>query len=91
MPPGEIAVTGMASAGEGKLTDSESGDFIHTGGYAFVHCNNSCEVNLLECVEKEKFLWENLEKSSDTETQSTVGRIAADLQTKTVKLLNRRR
>ena len=82
---------GMAADGAGKITDSETGEFIHTGGYCFVHANNSCEINLLEAVEKEKFLWENLEKAVDTETQSTVGRLCADMQNKTVKLLNRKR
>ena len=81
----------MSAAGEGKVTPSESGEFIHTGGWAFVHDNNSCEINLLECVEKEDFLWENLEKATETETQSSVGRLAAEMQHKTVKLLNRRR
>ena len=79
LPPGQISVSAMAATGEGKLTNSESGDFIHTGGWCFVHDNNSCEVNLLECTEKERFLWENLEKSTDTETQSPVGRIASEL------------
>ena len=58
----------MASVGDGKVTPSETGEFMHTGGWCFVHDNNSCEINLLECIEKERFLWENLEKSTDTET-----------------------
>ena len=69
----------MAAAGEGKISDSDSGEFMHTGGFCFVHADNSCEINLLECCEKEKFMWDNLEKSQETETQSTVGRIAAGL------------
>lgn len=36
LSPGEISVVGMAE-GEGKVTDSTSGKFIHTGGWLFVH------------------------------------------------------
>ena len=39
--------------GEGNFAGNDSGLFIHTGGWLFVHDNNSIEVNLLECVEKE--------------------------------------
>ena len=90
LPPGQIKVSGIA-AGEGKMTESDSGEFIHTGGWCFVHDNNSIEINLLECSEKETFLFEKLDAAVDTETQSSAGRVAASLQEKTVRLLNRRR
>ena len=54
--------------GEGKVSTSETGDFIHTGGWLFVHDNNSVEVNLLECQEKETFDWDKLDGCGDTET-----------------------
>ena len=79
------------SEGEGKLSKTDSGEFIHTGGWCFVHDNNSCEINLLECTEKEDFLWDNLEKSQETESQTVAGRVAATLQHKSVKLHSRRR
>ena len=41
--------------GQGKVTKSETGKFMHTGGWLFVHDNNSIEVNMLECAELEKF------------------------------------
>jgi hypothetical protein len=65
--------------------------FIHTGGWLFVHDNNSIEVNLLECTEKETFAFDKLDNVVANETESAAGRIAASLQTKTVKLLQRRR
>ena len=67
LPPGLIKVAHMTE-GVGKITTSESGDFIHTGGWLFVHDNNSIEVNLLECEEREKVAWENLDKCVETET-----------------------
>ena len=76
---------------EGKVTQSDSGEFIHSGGWCFVHDNNSCEINMLECVEKEDFLWDKLDTAAETETESDAGRVAAGLQTKTVKILNRKR
>ena len=66
--------------GPGKFTSSENGDFVHTGGWLFVHDNNSIEVNLLECAEKENFLWDKLDSCTETETESVVGRVAAGLQ-----------
>ena len=48
-------------SGEGNFSKSDSGLFIHTGGWLFVHDNNSIEVNLLECTEKENFNFEKLE------------------------------
>ena len=90
LPPGQVTVAHMTE-GEGKLSKTDSGEFIHTGGWCFVHDNNSCEINLLECTEKEDFLWDNLEKSQETESQTVAGRVAATLQHKSVKLLSRRR
>ena len=90
LPPGQLKVAGMTE-GTGKVSKSDSGEFIHTGGWLFVHDNNSIEINLLECVEKENFIWDKLDSCSETETQSNAGRVAATLQEKTVKLLQRRR
>ena len=90
LPPGQIKVAGMTE-GEGKVTKSDSGEFIHTGGWLFVHDNNSIEINLLECVEKENFIWDKLDGCTETETQTAAGRVAATLQEKTVKLLARKR
>jgi hypothetical protein len=65
--------------------------FIHTGGWLFVHDNNSIEVNLLECAEKETIAFDKLDTATVSETETAAGRVAASLQTKTVKLLQRRR
>ena len=77
LPPGQIKVAHM-TAGTGKITKSESGEFIHTGGWLFVHDNNSVEINLLECEDRDTFGWDALEVT-DTETQSNAGRAAARL------------
>ena len=47
--------------GVGKVTKSETGKFMHTGGWLFVHDNNSIEVNMLECTEVEKFNFDGLD------------------------------
>ena len=46
IPPGQLKV---------KFTTdvkNTSGDYLHLGGWVFVHADNSCEVNLIECVER---------------------------------------
>ena len=90
MPPGQIKIAALTD-GEGKVTKSDSGEFIHSGGWCFVHDNNSCEINMLECVEKEDFLWDKLDSCVPCETDSEAGRVASTLQAKTVKILNRKR
>lgn len=79
------------SIGDGNFAKNDSGLFIHTGGWLFVHDNNSIEVNLLECIEKEDFGFDKLDNLQPTETESAAGRVAATLQQKSVKLLQRRR
>ncbi len=81
----------MTCVADGNFAKNDSGLFIHTGGWLFVHDNNSIEVNLLECIEKEQFQFEKLDSLTTNETESNAGRVAAALQTKTVKLLQRRR
>ena len=60
LPPGEINVKGIQQ-GDGNKCKSETGLFIHTGGWLFVHDNNSIEINLLECTEKETFAFDKLD------------------------------
>ena len=81
----------LHSIGDGNFAKNDSGLFMHTGGWLFVHDNNSIEVNLLECIEKEQFQFDKLDTAPRTETESAAGRIATTLQDKTVKLLQRRR
>ena len=88
--PGQLKVAHMTDA-PGKMNTSDTGDFIHTGGWLFVHDNNSVEVNLLECEQKELVQWDKLDAAVETESQSHAGRVGALLQDKTVKLLARRR
>ena len=47
--------------------------------------NNTIEVNLLECCEKEKFAFEAVQ-NNPTETDSPAGKVAAKLQDKTFKI-----
>ena len=91
LPPGQIKVAGLTAETEGKKTHSETGEFIHSGGWLFVHDNNSCEINMLECCEKEDFLWDALDNAVETETDSEAGNVGKTLQLKTVKILNRKR
>ena len=77
--------------GEGNHATSEDGKFIHTGGWLFVHENNSVEVSLLDCCEKDDFNYEALQAPAELETESNLGKIAAQLQDKTYKNLLRTR
>ena len=37
LPPGEMYVHGLSHGGDGNHTTSDSGKFLHTGGWLFVH------------------------------------------------------
>ena len=90
LPPGEMEVKGVEK-GEGNKSTSEDGKFIHTGGWLFVHDNNSVEVNLIDCAEKSEFDFDTLQAPQDLETESDVGKVASQLQEKTYKTLLRHR
>ena len=46
---------------------------------------------MLECCEKEDFIWDALDAAVETETDSEAGNVGKSLQLKTVKILNRKR
>ena len=53
--------------------------------------NNTCEINLLECVEKEDFKFEALGEPN-SETTSAAGQTVSVLQKRTVnRLMNTRK
>lgn len=90
LPPGQLTVKGMFE-GEGKNTETDSGEFMHSGGWLFVHENNSIDVNLLEIIEKEDFQFDKVGGSHGLETSSPAGVIAEQLQTASEKLIQRQR
>lgn len=46
LPPGYLKVRTASTS------DDFTGDLMHLGGWLVVHPDNTCEVNLIECVEK---------------------------------------
>ena len=61
--PGYIFIRGI-TVGTGNLINSMKGDFAHTGGWVFLHDNNQIEIHLMECIEKDKFIFEGIDKQS---------------------------
>ena len=90
LPAGEMEVKG-AERGEGNFAEDNASKFIHTGGWLFVHENNSIEVNLMECAEKELFNFDKLTLPEGLETDSAAGKVASQLQEKAYKGVLRRR
>ena len=56
----------------------------------FAFRNNTIEVNLLECCEKEDFAFDEIQ-NNPTETESVGGKVAAKLQDATYRIFQRRR
>lgn len=46
LPPGYLKVR------TNSTTDDFTGDLMHLGGWLVVHPDNTCEINLIECVDK---------------------------------------
>ena len=46
LPPGYLKVR------TGNTSEKFSGDLMHLGGWLIIHPDNTCEVNLVDCVEK---------------------------------------
>ena len=90
LPPGEMEVKGIEK-GEGNHSTGSDGKFIHSGGWLFVHENNTVEVNLVEASEREDYDFDKLTPPVDLETGSAAGMVAAQLQEKAYKNVLRRR
>ena len=54
LPPGKLLVR------LNNPTDDFSGDMIHMGGFLVIHTDNSCEINLMECVDRKQMAPEKL-------------------------------
>ena len=46
LPPGKIVVR------MNSQVENFSGELMHTGGFLVIHADNSCEINLIEGVDK---------------------------------------
>ena len=90
LPAGEMEVKGLEK-GKGNNSTSDDGKFIHSGGWLFVHDDNSVEVNLVECIEKQDFSFDKITSPEGLETDSAAGKIASHLQEKAYKTMQRRR
>mmetsp|Transcript_6685 Transcript_6685/g.6936 ORF Transcript_6685/g.6936 Transcript_6685/m.6936 type:complete len:159 (+) Transcript_6685:22-498(+) len=68
LPAGEIKFIGL-SKGEGNFCeDGCSGEFVHSGGYCMIHEDNTADISLMECIEKEKFGFDKIDSTGQSET-----------------------
>lgn len=59
LPPGYVNVKNV-QPGDGNFASNTSGEFLHGGGWLFVHPDNTMEIDLVNCEEKESFLYEHV-------------------------------
>lgn len=80
LPPGGVTVKNM-QPGDGNLSESQSGEFVHGGGWLFVHPDNSMEIDLVSCEERESFQFEKVapEDLPEEDTTTLQGRTASEL------------
>ena len=87
LPAGEVKLTQLVKGEGSKVKPDCSGEFIHSGGYAIYHDNNTCDINLLECCEKENFQFEKVE----TVTEETDSKYDKEAQNYAVRKVLRRK
>ena len=57
LPPGKITVR------TNNQLDEFSGEIMHLGGWLVIHSDNTCEINLMEGVDKNEIEPEKLSKN----------------------------
>ena len=72
LPPGKLHVMDM-DKGEGNFSKHSSGEFVHTGGWFFMHPHNAIDISLISCSEIEDFEFNDLTKLESDESSSISG------------------
>jgi len=84
LPAGEIKFTQLAQGAGYKVGGPCSGEFVHAGGYVAVHNNNTVDINLIECIEKEKFGFDKIDSTLLIEGDSKYDKEAGQYATRKV-------
>ena len=82
LPAGEIKFTQLTKGKGYEVSDSCSGEFVHSGGYVAIHSNNTVDINLIECIEKEKFAYDKVDSTVIVEGDSKYDKEAGVYATK---------
>lgn len=79
LPPGALRV---------RLTrdvPGVSGDFMHTGGWVIIHADNSCEINLMDIVDRKDVKPELLDKYEGKDPDSVASKYASRVRKSTAR------
>lgn len=60
LPPGKLVVK------TNSQIENFSGDFMHLGGFLVIHPDNSCEINLMECIDRDQISADKLTQNDFT-------------------------
>ncbi|KAM3130852.1 hypothetical protein pb186bvf_017041 [Paramecium bursaria] len=74
LPPGPLKV---------KFTQDvkgQSGDYLHLGGYVFVNPDNTCEISLLDVIDRKAGKADQFDKADFKEVDTVAGRYVAKLR-----------
>lgn len=76
--------------GPGSFAKNDSGDFVHCGGWLVMHDNNTLDIDLIECTEKENFKYEKVSATPVEGESNLKGYFEKRLQELAVKGLSRK-
>jgi len=85
LPPGHLRVK--------FVTDQKhtSGDYLHLGGWATVHLDNTCEIQLLDCFERKEVRADQFDRSVlGRELDSASGRYMSKLRKNASRIFARK-
>ena len=84
LPPGFLRVKM-----EKEMPDF-TGELMHTGGWLVIHPDNSCEINLMECVDRKDVQGDRLDKGElEAVEDGLTGQYAQKIRTATQKAFQR--
>jgi len=89
LPAGHIQVKNYTK-GAGSFAKADSGEFVHSGGWAIMNDNNTIDINLFECIEKELFKYDKLDQNAITSDGSIGGQYERRLQDLALKAMARK-
>ena len=74
MPPAaHVLPPGFLKVRMEKEIEGFSGDFMHLGGWLVIHPDNSCEINIMDIVERKHIETDKLDKGEQEPTVEGIG------------------
>ncbi len=79
LPPGPLRVKFSQD------TKDLSGDYMHAGGWVFIHADNTCEINLVDIYERKEVKADQVDRIEVKDAETLAGKYVAKMRKSTSK------